>query len=166
MWRKCLWPLLWIVVGGALALIIENLLKSAECDVGAVEVLVAVIGVAVSAITHYDSVDRARKLDTLNKFSAIREKFPNVNPKAKNPVDDDVRTEYLNVMERFCTGIEENLYDIGVIRKTSGRMLVKQYKDYMGSFVAAKRGKSKTIPPEDLYCQYEAVIKKLKEKCE
>lgn len=120
----------------------------------------------MSAITYHNSVSRNRKIETLKELSLIRERYPNVSPNAPNPVDEATRTEYLKAMERFCTGVNLNLYDIEVVKNISGQMLVKQYKDYMGSFVAEKREKSKTIPPEDLYCQYEAVIKKLKKYCE
>lgn len=171
MTKKSIERLVCVVAGCVLTFLVQNLycffahFNGDWSTVAAIVAAVAAVaGVFVSAITYRNSVSRNRKIETLKEFSSIRERYPNVSPDAPQPVNDATRTEYLKAMERFCTGVNLGLYDIEVVKNISGQMLVTQYENYMGNFVAEKREKSKTIPPEDLYCQYEDVIKKLKEK--
>ena len=59
-------------------------------------------------------------------------------------------------MELFCVGISEGIYDLDIVRKMSGNMLVKQYDKYMRSFMLTKRKHKKS------YENYEKVMEKLK----
>lgn len=51
--------------------------------IGAVGTLLAAI---IAVLTYRSSVKRQKKQDTIREFSAIREKYPNLSPKAHMPL--------------------------------------------------------------------------------
>lgn len=119
-----------------------------------------VIASVISIWTHKAIVNRDRKMNTIKHLREIRMKYPNItdsklkhlaNEKVKN-----IRLQYLNEMEFFCVGISEGIYDLDIVRKMSGNMLVKQYDKYMRSFMLTKRKHKKS------YENYEKVMEKLK----
>ena len=121
-------------------------------------ILAAVIAVG----TYRNSVKRQKKQDTIREFSIIRERYPNLSPKAHNPVPDNVRTEYLKEMERFCTGVNIGLYDIRVVDKMAGTMLYTQYTNYLESLI--KERKEKTIQngqADSVYREYADFIEQI-----
>lgn len=161
---KIFYSLLWMILGGLVVLVIIALFfqKDSKPDWNMVAALAAIIGVVCSAITYLASANRARKIETLKEFSIIREKYPNINPEAKNPVSEEKRDEYLKSMERFCTGINMGVYDIDVLRETAKSFLLTQYDNYVKDIILRKREQSKNATPENLYCQYEKVINHLR----
>lgn len=130
--------------------------------VGAVGTILAAV---IAVLTYRNSVERQKKQDTIREFSKIREKYPNLSPKAHNPVSDDVRIEYLKEMERFCTGVLIKLYDIHVVDKMVGSMLITQYDSYMKDFIDKRKNKTiQKANPNDIYKQYKGVIENLKSR--
>lgn len=124
-------------------------------------VFINIVGILVSAAIYAKTVKREQKIITLNEFSRIREQYPNLSPKAPNPVSDSERKNYLREMERFCVGVNSNVYDFHIIRKMSGHLLIKQYDSYLLEFLTDLRSQS----DEDWkYCQYEEFINKLKKE--
>lgn len=128
--------------------------------IGAVGTILAAI---IAVLTYRSSVKRQKKQDTIREFSRIREKYPNLSSKAPNPVLDEERIKYLKEMERFCTGVNIGLYDIHVVDKMAGTMLITQYDNYMDRLI--KERKDKTIQnanPDNIYYEYADLIKKLR----
>jgi len=117
---------------------------------------ISAVGVFVSVIIYLNTVNHQKKILTIQEFSKIRERYPDVSP---NVTSDDNRLEYLKDMERFCVGIHNNIYDIEIVRDMSGHRLIKQYDSYMKDFVQSRRKISSTFLA---YERYEETIEKLK----
>lgn len=135
------------------------------CRIDWNEALPMVISVAALIATvciHIHEVKREKQILTMSEVSRIRRRYPNMNPKAKHPVSDKIRLKYLREMERFCTGVNNGVYDFETLQKLSGHFLYTQYNKYMRDFVR-KRRKSKE-ESEWKYNQYEKVMKKLGRK--
>lgn len=128
--------------------------------VGAVGTVFAAI---IAAWTYRSSVKRQRKQDTIREFSAIREKYPNLSPKAHNPVSDEVRIAYLKEMERFCTGVNIGLYDIHVVERMAGTMLTTQYDNYLDALVKERKKTVQNANADDIYREYKEFIKQIRE---
>ena len=130
--------------------------------VGAVGTVFAAI---IAVWTYRSSVKRQRKQDTIREFSVIREKYPNLSPKAHNPVSDEVRTAYLKEMERFCTGVNIGLYDAHVVNTMAGTMLITQYDNYLGALVEERRKNTvQNADADNIYCEYKKFIEQIR-KC-
>lgn len=128
--------------------------------IGAVGTLLAAI---IAVLTYRSSVKRQKKQDTIREFSAIREKYPNLSPEAHKPVSDDVRTEYLKEMERFCTGVNIGLYDIHVVDRIAGTMLITQYNKYLSDLIEKRRDKTvQNAQADNIYCEYIKLIEQIR----
>ena len=117
---------------------------------------ISAVGVFVSAIIYLNTVNRQKKILTIQEFSKIRERYPDVSP---NVASNDDRLEYLKEMERFCVGINNKIYDIEIVRDMSGHLLVKQYDSYMKDLVQSRRELRSKF---SAYERYEETIEKLK----
>lgn len=126
--------------------------------VAIIALIINITGVLTTVGIYSHTVKQNRKLITITDFSKIREKYPNVSPKAICPVSDEERLKYLREMERFCTGVNSKIYDFDTINQTSGHLLIKQYDDYMRDIINQRR---KSADETWKYFQYEEVIKKL-----
>ena len=129
-----------------------------SCDnvIAIIAIVVSVCGVFVSAIIYLHTVNREKKILTIKEFLKIREKYPNLS---SDYVTDEVRLDYLKEMERFCVGVDNNIYDLKIITDMSGHLLVKQYDSYMEDFILSRRkGESEHWK----YNRYEDTIKKIK----
>lgn len=117
---------------------------------------ISAVGVFVSVIIYLNTVNNKKKILTIQEFSKIREKYPNMSSKYAN---NNERLEYLKEMERFFVGIHYKIYDIEIVKDMSGHLLVKQYDSYMKDLVQSRRElKSKF----SAYEQYEETIKKIR----
>ncbi|MBQ1216969.1 MAG: hypothetical protein IIX85_03315, partial [Clostridia bacterium] len=102
--------------------------------------LAAVAGALVSVAVYYDTVNRDRKISTIAKYSELREKFPaNIED-----LDEEGKLAYLKELEFFCTGINERVYDLRILRKMCGKRLIRQYDSVMKDFVEERRRVSQT----------------------
>ena len=124
-----------------------------------------ILAAAIALVTYRNTVNRKKNLDTIQMFSAIREKYPDLSQTNSNvisnlPLDQD-RLTYLKEMERFCTGINCKLYNVRIIDIMAGKMLITQYKDYMQEEIRNRRKRSRNAHPQDLYREYERMIQKL-----
>lgn len=118
--------------------------------------LAAVAGALVSVGVYYDTVNRDRKISTIAKYSELREKFPaNIED-----LDEDGKLAYLKELEFFCTGINERVYDLRILRKMCGKRLIRQYDSVMKDFVEERRRVSQTA--SRAWTEYEATILHLK----
>jgi len=82
-----------------------------------------------------------------------------MSPNANSATTDKERLDYLKEMERFCTGVNNKIYDLNIISQMSGNLLIKQYDHYMYDIINQRR---ESIYEEWKYIQYEKVIRKLK----
>lgn len=124
---------------------------------------VTAAGLAVA--TYKDSVLRMRRLETINELTEIRDRFPNMRRFAhkSDPESKDKLLAYLRRMERFSTGILEEIYDIDIVSNIAGTLLVSQYDEFMKDLIEER--KAKTIQRENIdaiYKEYTAVIEKIR----
>ena len=54
-------------------------------------------------------------------------------------MDDHQKLEYLNELEYFSVGVNQKIYDIDVVIKMSGHRLIRQYDNWMRSFIDDRR---------------------------
>lgn len=113
--------------------------------------IAAVIGAIISVSVYGNTVKREKKILTIETFSKIREKY-------KKEISENDRTKFLKEMEFFCVGINEGIYDINIIKKMSGKLLLEQY-DGMKPYI--KERKATHQDPECYWCEYEKVMQKL-----
>lgn len=113
---------------------------------------VPVISAIITVRIYRHTVNRESKILTLEHLSQIREKYPNKVPARQ-------RLEYLRDMEFFCTGINEGIYDIRIVKKMSGRRLLRQYDSYMRNYITLRR---KASTSDESWMEYECVMEKLR----
>lgn len=78
-------------------------------------------------------------------------------------MSDDVRVEYLKEMERFCTGVNIGLYDIHVVDKIAGTMLITQYDKYLKAFIGNRKNKTiQNAHANNIYCEYTKFIEQIR----
>lgn len=78
-------------------------------------------------------------------------------------MSDDVRTEYLKEMERFCTGVNIGLYDIHVVDRIAGTMLITQYNKYLSDLIEKRRDKTvQNAQADNIYCEYIKLIEQIR----
>ncbi|MFT3952741.1 MAG: hypothetical protein QM689_12535 [Oscillospiraceae bacterium] len=123
--------------------------------------IATVFGVLATVCTYRSSTIRQSKLATIEEYTRIRDKYPNLSPKASVTVDDATRLDYIKEMERFCTGINLKIYDIKTLNKMSGARLTTQY-EYLKDLIEVSKGKVRNAEPEKLYCEYSQTIKRIR----
>lgn len=123
---------------------------SCKVDIGDV---VSAVSVMVSLSIFYATYRRDRKLQTMERYSRIRDKYPEVLSSCFAE-----RKKYLNDMEFFCTGINSGLYDIYILKKMGGKRIISIYDRCLKNLIETKRraGKNET------WQEYEIVVNRLK----
>ena len=86
------------------------------------EVVVAVIALVASVIVFLWGLYHQRKLDTLNKLTELRTKYPN-----SDELDKKERENYLRELEFFSTGVNTHIYSYKIVKKMSRARLKSQY---------------------------------------
>ncbi len=130
------------------------ILENAETIAAIISALAAVIAAVISVIIYLHTINRERKLYTTQEFFKLRDKYPNLYNATQ-----DKRLQYLKEMERFCTGVNNKVFDIKIIKQMSGHFLVKQYDDYMQELIYSRRNDNDN---EWEYIEYKKFINKLK----
>lgn len=113
--------------------------------------IAAVIGAIISVAVYSHTVKREKKLLTIDTFSKIREKY-------HKEIPENERMKFLKEMEFFCVGINEGIYDINIIKKMSGKLLLEQY-DEMKPYIKERRTVLQNS--ECYWCEYEKAMRKL-----
>ncbi len=134
---------------------------SCETIIAFITLGINTVGIFFSVLIYHHTVKKERKINTINEFSKIRDRFPNMSPLAKNPVSDEDRLEYLKEMERFSVGVNNKIYDLKILQKTSGHLLINQYNNYLRDLINNRRHKDSETWK---YCEYEELISKLQNK--
>lgn len=151
-----------LIIGFFINAIIIHLNFKYEINWNAVGAIATCIAAIIALYVYYLTTERDRKLSTIKEYSLIREKYDNVC-KMKE-FNYEIIKEYLIEMERFSTGLNNDLYDIDILIEMSGNRLVKQYDSCLKDYIDMKRKKS--THPDTIYCEYENVIRKIRNKVE
>lgn len=115
--------------------------------------LAAVVGAIVSVVVYKQTLNRDKKLATINIINEIRNKYPRVSK-----LSWCERQSYLREMEFLCTGINEGIYELSILKRMSGRLFLSQYR-IIKPYLEARR---KTKPSaEEAWHEYESVMQKL-----
>lgn len=124
-------------------------------EIGFVEILAdwaAVAGAITSVVVYCQTLQRDRKLATINKVNEIRCKYPEVDP-----LPEDGKLQYLREMEFLCTGINEGIYDLNILKRMSGRLFLSQYNN-LKPFLQKREENPKA---KDAWSEYKSVMEKL-----
>lgn len=68
---------------------------------------------------------------------------------------------YLSQMELFATGINNKSYDIECVDRSSGALLIGQYKKHLRGYIIKQRKKPSSDYSGVIYCEYENMMKEL-----
>lgn len=82
-----------------------------------------VIAAILSVVVYRNTVNRERKILTVDHWKELRQKYSGGFPE-----NDEERHQYLRDMEFFCVGINSGIYDIKIVKKMSGKLMLKQYE--------------------------------------
>lgn len=119
-------------------------------------IVTGALAIGISVWTYIHGLNRERNASTLTTLQAIREKY-----RSTKDLSDDEKKKYLTELEFFATGVNLKIYSCNVVDKMSGKRLIKEYNTWGSKFIDTRRKVSGT---ENAYCEYEALIKKLKKK--
>lgn len=73
--------------------------------------------------------------------------------------------KYLSQMEHFAVGINQDAYDIDIVDKMSGGMLISQYEEYIKDFIEERRKiPGNRVSADKKYYEYEMMMRKLFDK--
>ena len=75
----------------------------------------------------------------------------------------EILKKYVLEMERFSVGVNNRAYDLKIVNQMSGGVLLQHYEQYVKGYIEYARRKNggKYISGENLYINYEKMIKKL-----
>ena len=118
--------------------------------------LAAVVGALISVLVYYDTVNRDRKAATIDHYAELRDKYPQLI----EDFTEEQKLAYLKDLEFFCTGINEGIYDLHVLKRLCGKRLIRQYDNVMRAYVEQRRQKSAT--GNKAWVEYEKTILRLK----
>ena len=124
-----------------------------------VTAIVAVAGFILYVFVYKNTLNRERRLDTLRTLSELRVKYPNTEK-----MSEEESFEYIKALEFFATGVNQEIYDIKIVKKMSGNRLVKQYNENLKDLIGKKRHKKDAKKKDsEAYIEYEKMIQNLKE---
>ena len=118
--------------------------------------LAAVVGALISVLVYYDTVSRDRKASTIDHYAELRDKYPQLIEE----FTEEQKFAYLKDLEFFCTGINEGIYDLRVLKRMCGKRLIRQYDNVMHAYIEQRRQQSAT--GKKAWVEYEKTILRLK----
>ena len=116
----------------------------------------AAIAIIISIALYKHGLNRERRTDPLKSLSEIRRHYSNTNA-----LDDKEKLKYLNELEYFASGVNEKIYDIRIVKRMSGSILIKQYEKWGADFIQVRRNQ---FGHNKAYLEYEKMINRLKKK--
>jgi len=126
-----------------------------------ISTIIAALAIIWAIIEFRNNVKINRLERTLNVFPTIREEYFDLTKKVLlngvvTPNGEILLREYLAKMERFSVGVHCKIYDVSIVERMSGRVLMGQYDNFIREYIAnrIKNGMSVTT-----YCEYEKLIK-------
>ncbi len=131
--------------------------------------MATVIALGASAYSFWQGRQDERKRATLADFPQLRERtqalLEEVEKLEEGEEKDARMKSYMQLLERFAVGVNTGAYDIRIINRMSGGMLINQFEKVIRPFVERRRREIELRNPEikksALYCEYETMIQKL-----
>ncbi len=131
--------------------------KIIKCDfdnlMNVLMLLVSILAVFISIITHLSIVKRDKQIQTLKMLSEIRFSEPDIL--FSEDIDTETVRQYLQKLEFLCVGINTGIYDFNILKAMSGRRLLCEYDLLLKEEIKSRRTNGSE------YIEYEKVIKKL-----
>lgn len=118
--------------------------------------IAAIIASLVSVAIYRHGLKREVRIDTIQALSAIRMKYPN-----SLRLTDEEKRAYLNELGFFAVGVNNKAYDIKIVEKMSGRLLLKQYDSNLKKYIEERRQK---MHSPTSYIEYEQMINQLRKR--
>ncbi len=136
-----------------------------ESTVSLISLLVTLLGFAFALYQHQQNVKKERIRLTLATFPDVRlegwEAVKHIQSLASDKQADAAK-KYLAKLEYFAVGINTQAYDIEIVNRMSGTMLIKQYNIFFKGFINERKAKKAVQRSVDtMYCEYLEMIKKL-----
>ncbi len=104
---------------------------------------------------------------TLSELAELRRAHPNFKDNLEKLNDAEKKKyirAYLTDLERFAVGCNTGAYDIEIVNKMSGGLLISQYLRFFKSYIEEKRKEPKPgrfVQKDTLYIEIEEMIKKI-----
>ena len=117
--------------------------------------------------TYKANVEQTRVQATMAAFPQLRRENSELVLEIEDLQDRRDRElllkNYMAQMERFAVGINCGAYDIAIVDKMSGGMLIGQYKRHLKKFIAHRQNDIEhlDVKKNNIYCEYEAMMRKL-----
>ena len=115
--------------------------------------IAAVVGAIISVFVYRGTVNREKRILTIENFSKIRDKYP----QELYGSNERIKLDYLRDMEFFCLGVNQNIYSFDIMQKMSGKRLLAQYECYMKEFISERRANHS----ETIWIEYEKTMNRL-----
>lgn len=117
----------------------------------------AVAALAITVAVHLHGLKREIKLDTLNKYYAIR------STKVDKNSSEESKKEFLIELEYFAVGINKKVYDIEILARVGGQRLLRIYHGWVEEFI--KKRRNKYIPPrKSAYREIDIMMQNLSDR--
>lgn len=129
--------------------------------------ILAVIAIVLSVVIYLVSPRHEKVRATLEAFPAIRASFHGLLAQAGMTPDNlDLDAEelvavlrrYLTQLEYFAVGVNEHAYSLRIVERVSGTLMIRQYQQFLGAYVARRR---ELRGQRTLYLEYERMMKQL-----
>ena len=104
---------------------------------------------------------------TLSELAELRRAHPNFKSSLEKADDKeriDLIRAYVSDLERFAVGCNAKAYDIEIVNKMSGGLLLKQYKNYFKPYIDKKRSaptQGEFVKNDTLYIEIEEMMENL-----
>lgn len=136
----------------------------------ALSALFALLALIFAFSTYRKNVKQERIRATLTAFPLLRSENPELILEIGQLSEKDrvlTLKDYLRKMEHFAVGVNSEAYDVDIVNKMSGGMLINQYEKHLKDFIISRQTKKNTtdtVPPQNAYCEYIKMIKILAKK--
>lgn len=130
--------------------------------------VVAVIMLIVTLKENSRNSRKERIKNTVKDFPIQRDEMRDLGrriKKYKNSCNkkNQILRNYAIKMDNFAVGINEGVYELDIVNKMSGGVLLQNYEEYLRDYICEKRknASGRFVHQEDIYGNYEIMINKL-----
>ncbi len=129
--------------------------------------LVAIITFVITSLNEKKTMTEQNKKEniraTLADFAELRRSHQSLEEELKKGNDHSVLKACLGELERFSVGCNLGAYDIDVVNKMSGGLLIAQYRKHFRDYISFRRLETagKLTYNANLYSEYLLFMKKL-----
>ncbi len=134
--------------------------------VGAIGTIVSIIA---AIIVYHKNYHKEQIANTVKAFPELRSLYPELykrlinNPNLEDKEIDLELKKYMTAIEHFAVGVNMGAFDIEVVNRMSGSMLVRQYELYIETFIKKHRAQhsGKYTSEKSIYKEYEIMMHQL-----